>query len=270
MTLSPSLRISMNAFSNPPPDHRSRRCGQGFTLIEVLVAVAIIAVLATVAVGISAVALAKAREAREVSAMRNLLTAYQAHNAEQGKLVSMLDGSPLFRNDGTRVPSFMAYRYPMRLGPYLGWSFVGSVLVNAAEARSKDLYGVSVFPSFGYNGAYLGGDPSLPLDGVITTADDTALDVPPLAFASSRHDDYSNYETLELASDVQREGFYRLIPSFRWSSAPYAANGNADKWGHVDFRHRGRCVAGFLDGRVESMTEARLREESLWSGRIER
>lgn len=249
-------------FRNP---RRNQACA-GFTLVEILVATAVLAILASLAVVVSSLAIKKAREAKEVSAMRQLLVAFHAHNAETGKLVSMFDTSPVFRPDGSRVPSFMAYRYPMRLGPYLDWGFVGTVLVNNAEARSKDLYRLSVFPSFGYNSAFLGGDSSLRIKDFMVTPDLGERDLAPVAFVSARHDDYSNYETMEVAGNDQREGNFRVLPSFRWGSGEFAEEGNADQWGFVDFRHQGRAVAGFLDGRVESLTEAELRDEALWSG----
>lgn len=87
---------------------------KGFTLIELLVVIVIIGILATLATVALSSARGKARDARRVSDVKQIMTALEMYyNDAQGYPASITPGSPIF----TGTTTFMA-KVPYNASPY--------------------------------------------------------------------------------------------------------------------------------------------------------
>jgi len=136
-----------------------------FTMIELLIAIAIAALLAGLLVVSYGTVMQRARMAAELTAGRQLITAYHAYSAENNGdlLVGYMTKSPQAINkDGSTISGAAAYRYVWRLAPYVNYDMNGAMFVNEMKKRfpnpmAADLYQVSISPSFGINSYCLGG-----------------------------------------------------------------------------------------------------------------
>ena len=247
----------------------------GFTLVELLVTVAIIAVLGSLAtVGYQSVR-ENARMTREVNAARNLIAGYLLHASDHnGQVLPGYRADPSATNlDGRPLPFPTNARYPWRLTPYIP-KIEGVMLFNgnesALDSHNRD-YLVSVRPNLGINATLVGGhhgsgSPLPPNDRVIDELGNFHLTRLPQAsrpellivFASARSDSQHN-----------PTGYYEVRPpnllSPVWSSTTFSPDQPASAHGFVDFRWKNRAVAATLAGNVELLDEAEMRDMRRWS-----
>lgn len=157
-----------------PPTPRS-----GFTLVELLVALAIIALLVALLLPSLAGVRGSARAARELAAAQQQITAFALYaDDHRGEVLPgyapswmvLKDPPPRHANDqlvvhdesGSRIFGTEARRFPWRLAPYLSFNFRGLYqsddLLEQLRARPEDFrYVVSLFPSLGMNVEFVGG-----------------------------------------------------------------------------------------------------------------
>ena len=264
----------------------SRRCplrrltgDRAFTLIELLVVVAVIGLLIGVLLPALGSARASARGLAELAAGRSLMQGMNlyANENDYRVLPGFEDPGLLYDELGREITfSEVRKRYPWRLLPYMDFQLEGGVLVGEQTAlldrRGSETqaglpefdyyYGVSVYPSLGYNARYVGGDASevagspqtfygftKPVFRLTDARSASTL----ITFASARNN--------QLADATQ--GFHKVIApgpdaSFDRGSQPVS-------FGHVDPRWSNRAAAAFLDGHVAYLGLDELTDMRFWA-----
>lgn len=148
----------------------------GFTLIEILVVVAIVGLLVSILLPALRKAKAAAKELRGMSNLRQILSAYSLYYTENdgnllyGYAPGNVNGKDIIIHDkvsGYDFKGLPANRYPWRLSPYLSdiWDVVYSHIkpppipqVNDSDSVAfMKAYRISVHPTFGINATYVGG-----------------------------------------------------------------------------------------------------------------
>ncbi len=160
----------------------------GFTLVEMLVSIAIIAALAVMGTLGYAKVVDQGKMTQEISAARALIAAYNLYPQDNnGRLLPAIDksagskGNPVWFEPEKRYISFAEapHRYPFRLAPYFDYKLNGVILLNGAEKQIDEVfgksggmrdYGISMCPAFGLNHQFCGGyvEPSGALSYVST------------------------------------------------------------------------------------------------------
>lgn len=256
--------LILNPFLSP-------KRSSAFSMVEVLVATAILAVLSGLVATAANVAMLSAEKAREVGAGRNLIVAYQlAATENDGNYLPGYDRTigVIDRPNGTSIHGPAASRYPFRLAPYFDNQVDGTLLVNrnARQVDSSDSYMVSCYPAFGINYLYLGGD--LSASGTLTIPDEvvtrSAQAANVLAFASSG----------SRGANGIINGFNILTPPATygplWSFDEWKSDSDPGSFGHVHPRYAGKAVCVFVDGSIRILGIEELRDMRLWSkGAIE-
>ncbi len=240
---------------------------KGFTLVELLVVVAIIGAL----IGIIVPALGMAREQAEMviemSASRNLMLAHRMYADDHGgRLITGYDTqAKAWGPDGEALSFPTTARYVWRLVPYLDNTLEQTVLVHQrlrqTEAEDElSTYAVSVHPSLGINGDFVGGTWGGPYQnwltgvGVTVTRASGARDPSRLiVFASARGGVTGN-------EDI--EGHHFIQPAY---GASYDEAGMPGAFGNVHPRYDGKAVVGFLDTHAGTLSAEELEDMTYWS-----
>lgn len=253
----------------------------GFTLIELLTVVAILGVLAAILVPTIAACRRQADKSREVSAARQMMTAFQmAADERKGVYLSLLANGNDSRNEAGDVVSNnpAAKRWPHHLRPYLGNRFKAVLYVNEQADFYDEVVGGSMAdyhltmgPSFGMNGLFVGAVASNNIDDrPVRRLEDAALPSQLIAFASANG--RASFPTISARLGA---GYFKIeSPAIGWPTEDLSerpADTTLDAaYGYVSYRLGGKAAVVFLDGHVELQTCARLRDMRLWSDQARR
>ena len=291
------MSASLASVSVAPPARaasRARRCPlrgiaefAGFTLVELLVVVAILVVLLAALLPVFASMRQASARAREIAAARSLVGAWTqyAHDSNGALLPGYRAGLPAYDAQRNAIAAqtigVTANRWVWRLAPYIGHDF-NALYVGEHERMLRELeltdysnylYQTSVFPSLGLNSVWVGGDETfggfnsafLGLYGkfYVTRLGEISRPAGLLVFASARgQDSMPSGELTPVA-----EGFFRVrSPAFdtRTWGARYDAEDPAS-WGNTSARNGGVTVAAFADGHAEARAPEELDDMRLWS-----
>ena len=266
----------------------------GFSLVELLVVVAIIGLVVAIVVPVSAGARRAAARAQEAAALRTLMGAWTSYAVDEGGFVIPGYRSGLAARDeqGNPIPpeSFGGdvepqRRWPLRLAPWLGGDlrrlYAGDNAELLEKLRSGDPsrfhYFVSLYPSFGMNGAWVGGDESrFPVDEVLPNGAPNPL----RRFAVTRLSGASRPErTIAFASartdatpdGSLSEGHFRVdspwlsAPGSRWAGE--YSPGEPASFGSLSARFSGEVLLSTIDGATEFVPVDALRDMRRWCDR---
>lgn len=275
---------------------RARRCplrpfvdAAGFTLVELLVVVGILAMLIGILVPVIAQVRSAASRAKEIVSARTLAQAWLSYAEDHNGalLPGYKSGLDAFDAQGepiaTQTIGIAANRWPWRLAPYIGHAF-DAMYINENERTLRELettdvsnylYQTSVFPSFGLNSVWLGGDENYGGFNPIfvgnfgrfyaTRTSELKRPADTLVFASSRA------FAAEAASGEIVEGYFRIrSPNFTnvvWTP-DYDAS-EPSSWGNLSARYGGDSVVSFADGHAESKPADALKDMRMWTDRAD-
>jgi prepilin-type N-terminal cleavage/methylation domain-containing protein len=275
----------------PRPGRRARRA---FTIVELLVTIAVIAIL----VGILMPALGHARSAahmtNEMAAARDLMLAYILYAGDNNDhiLPGYKDDLPATDQYGTPLEEvtapIVAARYPWRIAPYLDFNFRGlykneheDVLEEMKYTSHENyVYIVSLSPSLGINAAWVGGDQNqlgfnkTALDTYgkfyVTSLTEARFPERLLVFTSAR-----GLDPMGVVNGGIVQGYFKVMsPRFSASGgylwAEYFRQAkNPTDFGFVSPRYRGKAVTAFIDGHVGGLGEPELADMRHWANQAD-
>lgn len=245
-------------------------------MVEILVSVVVIAVICGMGAGVYQGAMAKTRLAREVTAGKNLIAAYQLYAADKdGQYLPGMDFSTdsVFFEPENRTISMThaANRYPFRLAPYFNSKLEGTVLVNdngkqiekeTPRGSSWYDYKVSAFPAFGINYMFVGGciaDGGELQDSEECVTRSGQVNSSLLVFATGGTG----------TGATRYDGYNILTPPrtkyLKWSNVQWKEDLDPGNFGNVDARYSGKAVCVYLDGSIRLQSIEELRDMRLWN-----
>ena len=234
------------------------KLSRGFSLIELLVSIAITAVLATLLFLGTKSYLNSAKRAAEINAGKTLISAFQTYAADNGgQIIKAMDPKPgkILDKEGRPVMSHAAKRWPWRLAPYFDYNIDNVLLVNNKEAAPADnamySYLVTVFTTLGINGTFVGGKfgtgmaPDHPRNKrgafCVTTIAQPYAPSKLIVFASGK------------MQNAPHPGCFDIGPE------------GVGAVGEVDYKYSDKAVVVYFDGHVELNTKDDLKDMRRWS-----
>lgn len=228
----------------PVPQFRSRF---GFTLVEILIVIALIGILGSVSLAAFSSIKRGANKARDVGAMKAMLVAYAGVAADNGgRLMPGYDADAVAYNEvGERLSHPVSTRYPFRLAAAMGYKMKG---VFYFDGPRPDEYEVSLGPGIGMNSYLVGGYH----EGGQGGFEDTVTKMAQVGDASN---------LLVFATATSHTVTAPTMPGANWTP---------EDTGEVDFRYQEKAVAGFFDGSIRVMEREELEDMRLWSDLAQR
>ena len=253
---------------------------KAFTLVELLVVIAVIGLLVGLATPVLGRARLAGQQASETAAAKSLITAYLAAAQDQsGVLLKGYDENGQACNSQGipfRSESSESYRWPWRLAPYLNYQLEGAILVNERANNldpndPKDSYLVSASPSLGMNSYFVGGhENGQPANSYVTNG----ICVTRLAQAvkPSQLIVFSSARGVDPMRGKNVDGYYYVTSpqsSPRWPSV-WNANGTVKAYGQVRLAYLEKAVTAQLDGSVSLLNFSELRDMRRWANEAAR
>ncbi len=248
-----------------------------FTMVELLVAVAIIALLAGLSLAGWSAAVENTKKTAELSAARQIMVAYLRYPVDNnGRLMPGIDTTPVKGESGNLQAGYISKRWPARLGELLDYRYEGVALVNEALdnyiASGADGYIATLYPSFGLNTTFVGGNYDTHFGEPIVGQDEATYG----QFAVTRLNQAVQPSTLIVfvsASSIGAGGtptygnFYVRSPGSQGVNWPanYNENTNPISTGFVHTRWDGKAIAAHLDGSVALLDYGELQDMTRWS-----
>lgn len=275
--------------SSPRETHGRR----AFTLVELLVVIAVIGILIGVLLPALSTAHDRAIEVRDTSGLRQLILAYETFASDHADkvMVGYLHDVPSEKLEdgyGDVVEGFDGLakrRYPWRLAQYLD-GLRGTILSGEREVMLDNIppvgerewwhYRISTMPSFGLNSHFLGGydfdKANPPPFRVVQMLSQVRRPSRMLTFASARGEDWEQgigmieaqgWHTVDSPAWGQTGALGGL--GFPWSDEPYSEDSNPEAHGNISARYDGKVLMVMIDGHIEHIDPEALRDMTYWS-----
>lgn len=236
---------------------------KGFTLIELMVVVAVISILAAILFPVFAKARQAARKTTDISNMKQLSLALLMYAQDYD------DRFPYYSN----TSSGTAKQWPILLYPYFkdvrllispSLPEIGSDFTNRSHTNIND-YMLNRFPSYGYNKDYLGAVPPGAYNMIgasMAAVQSPSQTVTFVTTATSRTDSVG----IPLEPFQPAAGYAYVLPPQTWSGTSVIVN---DSYGYAWPTYDGFFIAAFADGHVKAVSVAQLADHSpannLWT-----
>lgn len=240
---------------------------KAFTLVELIVVVAVIGLLTTLTIPVVNQAILQGKKAKEIGAAKSLIVAYNTYSADNnGMLLKSYDMNGTAIDINGRVlegeDTHEAHRWPWRLAPYFNYGFYTTTHINDMEAYIKSkgglsqTYLVSVIPSFGLSIGCGGNDYEGSKYKVLPVISAAQVTKPSqfIAFVSSR-------STAMNQMNEKFEGFYYIVKP---TMSIWDSRSSPRSTGFISARYNKQAVVSFLGGNVSMVNFSDLTNIVYW------
>jgi prepilin-type N-terminal cleavage/methylation domain-containing protein len=254
-----------------------------FTLVELLITIAIIAILAGLLLPCLAKARNKARMIEEMSAGRQLMFGVQMYSDDRNGAVfpGYVTDTSAVDDRGQQLFFPENARYPWRMVPYLSGSmpliYSGENRAKLAELQSLShadyVYSASVFPSLGINSYFIGGNETEFPESTANNKYGAGTVITKTSQADHPGDLMVFISARSAVSGNNAQGYYQVTPPYlkmRQWAASYSASPAPNQWGFVAPRFNNRAVAALLDGHAENFNLKEMQDMRHWCNRADR